>query len=101
MTHGLSHEQRGAIAMRLAARSAFGRRTLRKGIFARIIEALHVSRRVEATRLLRRHRYLVAEQLQRPLNSASPVLDIAEESRENVDRNQPLIRANRRTFQNA
>jgi hypothetical protein len=87
--------------MRLATRSAFGRRTRRKGIFARIIEALHVSRRVEATRLLRRYRYLVAEQFQRPLNSALPVLDNAEESRENVDRNKPLIRANHRTFQNA
>jgi hypothetical protein len=97
----LSHEQRGAIAMRSAIQPAFGRRTRRKNLFARILEALHVSRRIEARRLLRRYRHLVAEDFKGQLINASPVLNNLEESRENADRDKTLIRAGHRTFQNA
>jgi hypothetical protein len=43
------------------AEYAFGRRTGRKNIFTRMIEALHFSRRLEATRVLRRYHHLIAE----------------------------------------
>ena len=33
----------------------------RKGFFARLVEALHASRRLEARRLIRRYRHLIAE----------------------------------------
>jgi hypothetical protein len=45
--------------MRPAAQSVFGRR--HSVAFARFIKALHVSRRIEARRLLRRYRHLISE----------------------------------------
>lgn len=41
-----------------------GRYSKRKGFFARILEALHRSRRREAIRVLRRYRHLAAGQAQ-------------------------------------
>jgi hypothetical protein len=87
--------------MRSAVQPGFGRRTRRKSLFARIVEALQVSRRIEARRLLRRYRHLVAEDFKGQLINASPVLDNLEESRENADRDKILIRAGHRTFQSA
>ena len=87
--------------MRLAAQPAFGRRTRRKGLFARIVEALAVSRRIEARRLLRRHRHLFAERPPGQLNNVSPASDNAEESRENADRNNARVRTGHRAFQGA
>ena len=87
--------------MRAAVQPAFSRRTRRNSIFARFVEALHLSRRIEARRLLRRYRHLIAEDFQGQLISTSPVLDNVEESRENADRDKILIRAGHRTFQSA
>jgi hypothetical protein len=87
--------------MRAAVQSAFGRRPRRNSIFARIIEALHVSRRIEARRLLRRYRHLNAEDFQGQSNSISPASTHATESTENADRNNARVRADHREFQNA
>jgi hypothetical protein len=40
------------------------RRIRRNTILTRMIEALHFSRRLEATRVLRRYRHLIAEDFQ-------------------------------------
>jgi hypothetical protein len=86
--------------MRAAVQPAFGRRTRRNSIFARFVEALHLSRRIEARRLLRRYRHLIAEDFQGQSITTSPVLDNLEESRENADRDKTL-HAGHRTFQSA
>lgn len=86
--------------MRLAAQFVFGRRTRPNNIFARFVEALHLSRRIEARRLLRRYRHLIAEDFQGQSIRTSPVLDNLEGSRENADRDKTL-RAGHRTFQSA
>lgn len=85
--------------MRLTARSVLGRR--RNGAFARFIGALHFSRRIEARRLLRRHRHLIADDLHGPSNNFLSIADNTRESREHADRNNAPVRFDRRTFQDA
>jgi hypothetical protein len=87
--------------MRSATQAAFGRRTRRKSLFVRIVEALHVSRRIEARRLLRRYRHLVAGDFPVQSNNVSPASDNAAESRENADRNNASDRTGHRAFQGA
>ncbi len=41
---------------------AFGRPVKRKGIFKRLLIALHISRRRQARQLIRRYRHLIAEE---------------------------------------
>ena len=54
----------GSIALRnpLIEEEAPARKTRRKGLFARMIVALHISRRRQARQLTRRYRYLIAEE---------------------------------------
>jgi hypothetical protein len=76
-------------------------RAKRKGIFLRILEALHRSRRRDAIRVLRRYHHLNAGQAQvRPLNTA-PEFQKTEESSRNAHGNDTLARAIRRARQNA
>ena len=85
--------------MRASVQPAFGRRPRRNSIFARIVEALHVSHRIEARRLLRRYRHLISEDSRS--NRISPAAGHATESRENADRNNATVRADHRGFQDA
>ncbi len=87
--------------MRASVQPAFGRRPRRNSIFARIVEALHVSHRIEARRLLRRYRHLISEDFQVQSNRISPAAGHATESRENADRNNATVRADHRGFQDA
>jgi hypothetical protein len=48
------------------------RRTRRKNIFTRMIEALHCSRRLEAGRVLRRYRHLIVDDSQDQPANPSP-----------------------------
>lgn len=67
----------------------------RKGIFARILEALHRARRREALRVLRRYRHLIAGQAQiRPAKPAPKSLQ-SEKSIRHGHGNNPLARADR------
>jgi hypothetical protein len=87
--------------MRAAVQPAFGRRPRRNSIFARIVAALHVSRRIEARRLLRRYRHLISEDFQSQPNSISPAAGRERESRENANRNNARVSADHREFENA
>jgi hypothetical protein len=63
--------------------SAPGQQTMRKGFFARILEALHRSRRREAIRVLRRYRHLSAGQAQvRPVKPTLESRDTEKSSRD-------------------
>ena len=69
----------------------------RRGFFARILEALHRSRRREAIRVLRRHRHLIAGQARvRPPKSEAGSRDI-EKSNPNAYGNTAPARVGRRT----
>ena len=54
----------GSIALRnpLLEEAAPADETRRKGLFERMLVALHVSRRRQARQLIRRYRYLIAEE---------------------------------------
>ena len=56
----------GSIALRnpLLAEGASAREIRRKGLFWRVIVSLHVSRRRQARQMMRRYRYLIAEESQ-------------------------------------
>jgi hypothetical protein len=76
-------------------------RVRRKGFFARILEALHRSRRREAIRTLRRYRRLMAGQAQvRPAKPA-PESPHIEKSSWNAHGNNTPTRADRSTSENA
>jgi hypothetical protein len=80
--------------------SASGRPTTRKGLLARIIEALHESRRLEAARVIHRSRHLIAEDFfERPTIAATS--HTTEESNANADRDNSRADADRRAFQDA
>jgi hypothetical protein len=85
--------------MRLTARSVLGRR--RNSAFAHFIGALHFSRRIEARRLLRRHRHLIADAPHGPSNNFLSIADNSKESEEHADRNNAHAHFDRRTFQDA
>ena len=75
--------------------------TKRKGFFARLLEALHRSRRREAIRVLRRYRHLMAGQAQvRPVKPV-PESPQTEKSSRNAHGNNALASAIRRARQNA
>ena len=73
----------------------------RKGFFARLLEALHRSRRREAIKVLRRYRHLIAGQAQ--VRPAKPVLETrqTEKSSRNAHGNDALVSAIRQARQNA
>jgi hypothetical protein len=74
-----------------------GRPWKRGGFFARILEALHRSRRREAIRVLRRYRHLAAGQAQ--VHPVKPALEsrATEKSSLHADENNAPARADRRT----
>jgi hypothetical protein len=76
-------------------------RTRRKGFFARLLEALHRSRRRDAIRVLRRYRHLIAGQAQ--VRPAKPVPDSrqTEKSSRNAHRNNTSLRAERKARRDA
>jgi hypothetical protein len=71
-------------------------RTKRKGFFARLLEALHRSRRCEAMRVLRRYRHLIDGQVK-----PAPEFRQTEKSSRNAHGNSTLACAIRRARQNA
>jgi hypothetical protein len=76
-------------------------RTKRKGFFARMLEALHRSRRRDTIRVLRRYRHLIAGQARiRPAIHVSESRQIEKSSR-NAYGNTALACAIRRARQNA
>jgi len=76
-------------------------RTKRKGFFARMLEALHRSRRRDAIRVLRRYRHLIAGQAQiRPARHLSKPRQTEKSSR-NAHGNNAPAGAIRRARQNA
>jgi len=76
-------------------------RVRRKGFFARILEALHRSRRREAIRVLRRHRHLLSGQAQvRPAKPAPESPHTEKSSRNAHGSNAPAC-ADHRTSENA
>ena len=86
--------------MRAAAHPVFGRRTRQKSLLVRIIEALHVSRRIEARRLVRRHRHLIAEDILELPGRAPPDFNQAGETTANANANKPPVRTGNRILQN-
>jgi hypothetical protein len=58
----------GSITLRnpLLGEEVSAREIRRKGLFERMIVALHVSRRRQARQLMRRYRFLIAEESQFP-----------------------------------
>jgi len=76
-------------------------RTADEGIFARIVDALHSSRQIEAKRLLRRYRHLIAEEFQERPNNASADFIKAEEGTANADRDKTLARTDGRVRKGA
>jgi len=75
--------------------------TRRKGLLARIVEALRESRRLEARRVIHRYRHLIAEEfLEQPkivaINSGP-----TEESNAYADRDNSRAHADRRALQDA
>jgi hypothetical protein len=79
---------------------ASSRPATRKGLLARIIEALHESRRLEAACVIHRFRHLIAEDFfERPTIAANT--HTTEESSANADRDNSRADADRRAFQDA
>jgi hypothetical protein len=73
----------------------------RKGFFARLLEALHRSRRRDAIRVLRRYRHLIAGQAQvRPARHVPKSRQTGKSSR-NAHENSTLACAIRRARRNA
>jgi hypothetical protein len=76
-------------------------RTKRKGFFARLLEALHRSRRRDAIRVLRRYRHLIAGQAQiRPARHVPKSRQIEKSSR-NAHGNNTPVRADRKPRRDA
>jgi hypothetical protein len=81
--------------------SASSRPTRRKGLLARIVEALHESRRLEATRVIHRFRHLIAEEFFEQPKILAVNSRTTEESNANADRNNSRADADRRALQDA
>jgi hypothetical protein len=87
--------------MRTSSEGESRPRTKRAGFFARLLEALHRSRRRDAIRALRRYRHLIAGQaLIRPAIHV-PKSEQTEKSSLNAHESNALVRAIRRARQNA
>jgi hypothetical protein len=76
-------------------------RTERGGFFARLLEALHRSRRRDAIRVLRRYRHLIAGQPQIRPTSHAPKSRQTEKSSRNAHRNNTPVRADRPAHRDA
>ncbi len=76
-------------------------RAKRGGFFARLLEALHRSRRRDAIRVLRRYRHLIAGQAQIRPASHVPKSRQTEMSSRNAHRNNTPVRADHQTRRDA
>jgi hypothetical protein len=96
MKYGPFMQHSGAIAMRRAfvIENASHRRINRGSLFARIVDALHASRRIEANRVLRRYQYLITSESWEPAASAALHFNKTEESTVDANRDKTCLRAN-------
>jgi hypothetical protein len=85
--------------MRPMSQPVFGRRASRKSLLVRIVEALQVSRRIEARRLLRQRHHLIAEDFQELARRTSTDFNQANESTANANGNESFVPANNRALQ--
>ena len=87
--------------MRISSKGEPRPRSTRKGFFARLLEALHRSRRRDAIRVLRRYRHLLAGQAQLRLAKPGPESRPIETGTRNVHGNNTLVRADRKAGRDA
>ena len=80
---------------------ASSRPTRRMGLLARIVEALHESRRLEARRVIHRYRHLMAEEFFEQPKIVAVNSRTTEESNANADRDNSRADADRRALQEA
>jgi hypothetical protein len=73
----------------------------RKGFLARVVEALHGSRRLEARRLIGRYRHLIAEDFRDRPKIIAVNSTTAEESNSDANRDNAPVHAERRALHHA
>jgi hypothetical protein len=73
----------------------------RKGLLARIVQALHGSRRIEARRVIHRYRHLIAEESYERPKFAAVNPCTTEESNADADRDNARVYTGRRALQDA
>jgi hypothetical protein len=73
----------------------------RNGFLARVLEALHGSRRLEARRLIRRYRHLIAEDFRNRPKIIAVNSGTTEESNLDANRDNASVHAERRAFHHA
>ena len=73
----------------------------RKGFLARIVAALHGSRRLEARRLIRRYRHLIAEDFRNRPKIIAVNSRATEESNTDANRDNAPVHAERRALHHA
>ena len=73
----------------------------RKGLFARMIEALHVSRQIEARHLIGRYRHLIAEDFRDRSKITVVNSSTIEENKADADRDNARLHVDRRTLHHA
>lgn len=81
--------------------AASRQRVMRKNIFARILAALHASRRGEVRRVLRRYDHLIVRHSRNPEPGIVPDVQPTEESCRNAYGNESPLRADDRSRRNA
>lgn len=93
----------GPVAPRFASvmEGAFGRQRGLGGLFTRIVHALHVSRRIDARRALRRYHHLIAEDFQSRPKGTLPDFNNSKENKANADRAQARVQPRHGTLQGA
>jgi hypothetical protein len=82
--------------MRISSTGEPRSRATRKSVFARLLEALHRSRRRDTIRVLRRYRHLIVAQEQICPAKSEPGSRQTETGCRNADRNTPLVRSDRK-----
>jgi hypothetical protein len=78
-----------------------GRSPGRTSLIAWLLEALYVSRRREARRVIHRYRHLIAEDCRNSPALAASVAVQAREYKADADRDKTPLRANHRTLEDA
>jgi hypothetical protein len=96
-------KQFGSTGIRVAPviADASSRPIRRKGLFARIVEALHGSRRLEARRVIRRYRHLIAEDFRNRPKIIAVHSGTTEESKVDANRDNAPVHADRRALHHA
>jgi hypothetical protein len=87
--------------MRISSIGETRSRATRKSIFAHLLEALHRSRRRDATRVLRRYRHLIVGQEQIHPATPEPESRQTKMGSRNASANTPLVRADRKPGRDA